>query len=247
MSRVAVVTGGASGMGLATARRLAAQGDRVGILDIDGDAAERAAAEIRAGGAQAIGVAVDVSDRASVDAATARVRAEYGPILVLVTSAGVAPFEKFLEISPESWQRTIDVNLTGTFHCAQAVVPDMLAAGWGRIVFISSSSAQQGAPRMVHYSASKGGVIAMSRSLAKELGPKGITVNNVPPSMVDTPMSRQSQADGNLPDTAMLAARIPVGRVGTGEDIATAVAFLCSDDAGYVSGQTFGVNGGAVV
>lgn len=247
MSRVAVVTGGASGMGLATAQRLAALGDRVGILDIDGDAAEQAAAAIRADGDAAVGVAVDVSDRPSVAAALDRVRAEFGPIQVLVTSAGVAPFEKFLDIAPESWQRTIDVNLTGTFHCVQLAIPDMVAAGWGRIVLISSSSAQQGAPRMVHYSASKGGVIAMTRSLAKEFGAKGITVNTVPPSMIDTPMSRQSQAAGDLPDTTMLAARIPVGRVGTPEDIAAAVAFLCSDDAGYISGQTFGVNGGAVV
>jgi 2-hydroxycyclohexanecarboxyl-CoA dehydrogenase len=247
MSRVAVVTGGASGMGLATAERLAAQGDRVAILDINGAAAEAAAAGIRAGGGEAIGVAVDVSDRASVDAALDAVRAAYGPILVLVVSAGIAPFEKFLEISPESWQRTLDVNLTGTFHCVQAAIPDMVEAGWGRIVLISSSSAQQGAARMVHYSASKGGMIAMTKSLAKEFGRKGITVNTVPPSMIDTPMSRQSQADGELPDTEFLANRIPVGRVGTGDDIAAAVVFLCSEDASYITGQTFGVNGGGVM
>lgn len=234
-------------MGLATARRLAAQGDRVGILDLDGGAAEQAAAAIRAEGGDAVGVAVDVADRASVGAALDRVRAEYGPILVMVTSAGVAPFEGFLDISPESWQRTIDVNLTGTFHCLQAVIPDMVDAGWGRIVTISSSSAQQGAPRMGHYSASKGGVIALTRSLAKEFGPSGITVNTIPPSMIDTPMSQASQAAGDLPDTKFLAGRIPVQRVGTPDDIAAAVVFLCSDDAGYISGQTFGVNGGAVV
>ncbi|MFA5883263.1 MAG: SDR family NAD(P)-dependent oxidoreductase [Acidimicrobiia bacterium] len=247
MSRVAVVTGGASGMGLAIARRLAAQGDRVGIFDINGDAAEQAAADIRAEGGQAIGCAVDVADRSSVDAALDAVRAEFGPVLVMVTSAGIAPFEKFLDISLESWERTIEVNLTGTFHCLQAAIPDMVAAGWGRIVTISSSSAQQGAPRMGHYSASKGGVIALTRSLAKEFGTKGITVNTIPPSMIDTPMSRQSQEVGNLPDTEFLAARIPVGRVGTGDDIAAAAVFLCSNDAGYITGQTFGVNGGAVV
>ena len=247
MSRVAVVSGGASGIGLATAQRLAAQGDRVGILDLDGDAAERAAADIRAAGGEAVGVAVDVADRASVEAALAAVRTQLGPIVVMVTSAGIAPFERFLDISLESWERTIAVNLTGTFHCLQAVLPDMLDAQWGRIVTISSSSAQQGAPRMGHYSASKGGVMALTRSLAKELGTKGITVNTVPPSMIDTPMSRHSQEVGDLPDTAMLAARIPVGRVGTPDDIAAAVVFLCSDDAGYITGQTFGVNGGAVV
>ena len=247
MDRVAVVTGGASGMGLAIARRLAAQGDRVGILDINGDAAEQAAAGIRAAGGEALGCAVDVADRASVDAALDAVRAAYGPILIMVTSAGVAPFERFLDISLESWNRTLAVNLTGTFHCLQAVIPDMVAAGWGRIVTISSSSAQQGAPRMGHYSASKGGVIALTRTLAKEFGTKGITVNTIPPSMIDTPMSRQSQEVGNLPDTEFLAARIPVGRVGTGDDIAAATVFLCSEDAGYITGQVIGVNGGAVM
>lgn len=247
MSRVAVVTGGASGIGLATAQRLAAQGDRVGILDLDGAGAERAADDIRAGGGQALGVAVDVADRASVDAALRAVRAELGPILVMVTSAGIAPFERFLDITLDSWERTLAVNLTGTFHCIQAALPDMLEARWGRIVTISSSSAQQGAPRMGHYSASKGGVIALTRSLAKELGTKGITVNTVPPSMIDTPMSRHSQEVGDLPDTEMLTARIPVGRVGTPDDIAAAVVFLCSEDASYITGQTFGVNGGAVV
>ena len=246
MQRVAVVTGGASGIGLATARRLAAEGDRVGILDIDGDAAEQAATGIRDSGGDALGCAVDVADRASVDAALDTVRAAYGPVLVIVTSAGVAPFERFLDISLDSWNRTMAVNLTGTFHCLQAVIPDMVAAGWGRIVTISSSSAQQGAPRMGHYSASKGGVIALTRSLAKEFGTKGITVNTIPPSMIDTPMSRQSQEVGNLPDTEFLAARIPVGRVGTSDDIAAAAVFLCSDDAGYITGQVIGVNGGAV-
>lgn len=247
MGRVAVVTGGASGIGLAIAQRLAASGDRVGVLDIDAARAEQAAADIRATGGEAVGVGVDVSDRASVDAALDVVRAEFGPVLIMVTSAGIAPFEKFLDISLASWERTMAVNLTGTFHCLQAVVPAMVDAGWGRIVTISSSSAQQGAPRMVHYSASKGGVIALTRSLAKEFGTKGITVNTVPPSMIDTPMSQASQAAGNLPDTDFLAGRIPVGRVGTPDDIAAAVVFLCSDDASYITGQTFGVNGGAVV
>ena len=246
MGRVAVVTGGASGIGLAIAQRLAAQGDRVGVFDINAALAEQAAADIRAAGGQAVGVGVDVSDRASVDAALDVVRAEFGPVLIMVTSAGIAPFEKFLEIPLASWERTMAVNLTGTFHCLQAVIPDMVAAGWGRIVTISSSSAQQGAARMGHYSASKGGVIALTRSLAKEFGTKGITVNTIPPSMIDTPMSRQSQEVGNLPDTEFLAARIPVGRVGTGDDIAAATVFLCSEDAGYITGQVIGVNGGSV-
>ncbi|MEI8000494.1 MAG: SDR family NAD(P)-dependent oxidoreductase [Actinomycetes bacterium] len=246
MARVAVVTGGASGIGEATALRLAARGDAVGVLDLDGPGAQRVVEQIRASGGRAVAAVVDVAERASVDSALDVVRAEFGPVLILVTSAGVAPFEPFLDITLESWERVLRVNLTGTFHCLQAAIPDMLDAGWGRIVMISSSSAQQGAPRMGHYSASKGGVIALTRSLAKEFGRRGITVNNVPPSSIDTPMSRHSHAVGDLPDLEVLAQRSPVGRMGTADDIAAAVAFLASEDAGYVTGQTFGVNGGAV-
>jgi 2-hydroxycyclohexanecarboxyl-CoA dehydrogenase len=234
-------------MGLAIAQQLGARGDRVALLDLQGEVAEREAAALRAGGAQAIGCAVDVADRPSVEAALNTVRAEFGPIEIMVTSAGIAPFEGFLDITLESWNRTMAVNLTGTFHCLQAAIPDMVAGGWGRIVTISSSSAQQGAPRMGHYSASKGGVIALTRSLAREFGPAGITVNTIPPSMIDTPMSRQSQEAGNLPATEFLVGRIPVGRVGTGDDIAAACTFLCSEEAGYITGQVFGVNGGTVV
>lgn len=246
MARVAVVTGGASGIGEATALRLAARGDAVGVLDLDAEGAERVAGAIRATGGRAVAARVDVADRASVDAALDVVRAEFGPVLIMVTSAGIAPFEPFLDISLESWERVLRVNLTGTFHCLQAAIPDMLDAGWGRIVMISSSSAQQGAARMGHYTASKGGVIAMTRSLAKEYGRKGITVNNVPPSSIDTPMSRGSFAAGELPDLEVLAQRSPVGRMGTADDIAAAVEFLTSEDASYITGQTFGVNGGAV-
>lgn len=246
MARVAVVTGGASGIGEATALRLARRGDAVGVLDLDAEGAERVAAEIRAAGGRAVAARVDVADRASVDAALDVVRAEFGPVLIMVTSAGIAPFEPFLDITLESWERVLRVNLTGTFHCLQASIPDMLDAGWGRIVMISSSSAQQGAARMGHYTASKGGIIAMTRSLAKEYGRKGITINNVPPSSIDTPMSRGSHAAGQLMDLDALAQRIPVGRMGVADDIAAAVEFLASEDASYITGQTFGVNGGAV-
>ncbi|HEU5302982.1 MAG TPA: SDR family NAD(P)-dependent oxidoreductase [Acidimicrobiia bacterium] len=246
MSRVAVVTGAASGMGLATAQQLAERGDRVGLFDVNGEAVEAAAADLRATGATAIGCAVDVADRTSVDAGLAVVRAELGPVEIMVTSAGIAPFETFTDITLESWNRTMEVNLTGTFHCLQAAIPDMIAGRWGRIVTISSSSAQQGAPRMAHYAASKGGVIALTRALAREYGRFGITANTVPPSSVDTPMQRGSQTAGELPDTEFLAKRIPVGRVGRAEDVAAACVFLCSEGAEYITGQVVGVNGGAV-
>jgi 2-hydroxycyclohexanecarboxyl-CoA dehydrogenase len=130
------------------------------------------------------------------------------------------------------------------FHCVQAAVPDMLAAGWGRIVTISSSSAQSGARRMAHYVASKGGVIGLTKALAAELGPHGITVNTIPPGSVETPMTRRAQASGNLPSTEVLEKMIPVRRAGIPGDVAAACAFLCSEEAGYVTGQQINVNGG---
>jgi 2-hydroxycyclohexanecarboxyl-CoA dehydrogenase len=247
MSRVAVVTGGASGMGEATCHELGRRGHRVAVLDLDGEAAQRVSEDLRAEGVAALGVAADVSDRAAVEEAFAKVRNELGPVHILVTSAGLVDFAPFLEITPQSWQRLVDVNLTGTFHCAQVAVPDMLEAGWGRIVMISSSSAQRGSPGMAHYAASKGALLSLTRSLAREYGAVGITVNNIPPSGIETPMQRQSQASGHLPSNEQMAASIPLGRLGSGDDIAAAVGFLCSDEAGFITGQTLGVNGGAVM
>jgi 2-hydroxycyclohexanecarboxyl-CoA dehydrogenase len=234
-------------MGLAIARHLAARGDRVGLLDLQGEAALRAAADLRETGATTIAVEADVTDRGAVDAALDTVRAELGPIGIMVTSAGLDSFEPFTDITIESWERILAINLTGTFHCLQAAVPDMLAARWGRIVTISSSSAQSGALRMAHYVASKAGVIGLTKALALELAPHGITVNNIPPGLIDTPMSRRAQAAGDLYPLEKLASRIPVRRAGTPDDIAAACAFLCSDDAGYITGQVFGVSGGMVL
>ena len=246
--RVAVVTGAASGMGLAIARQLAARGDRVALLDLQLDAARKASDELCASGASAIALEADVSDRRAVDAALAEVRAKLGPIAILVTSAGLDAFEAFSEITPASWERVLAVNLTGTFHCVQAAVPDMLAARWGRIVTIASSSAQSGAARMAHYVASKAGVIGLTKALALELAPHGITINCIPPGMIDTPMMRRAEAAGNVAKLEKMAARlIPVGRAGTPEDIAATCAFLCSDAAGFITGQVVGVNGGMVL
>jgi 2-hydroxycyclohexanecarboxyl-CoA dehydrogenase len=243
--RVAVVTGAASGMGTAIAARLAAQGHRVALLDLDGEGAQRAAKDLRAQGAQAMGCQLDVTDRTAIEEALREVRTAFGPVEIMVTSAGIDEFASFTEISAAAWERILAVNLTGTFHCLQAAVPDMLAARWGRIVTISSSSAQSGAVRMAHYVASKGGVIGLTKALAVELAPHGITVNSIPPGFIDTPMSRRAEARGDLPNIEELAARIiPVRRAGTPDDIAAACVFLCSDDAGYITGQVLGVNGG---
>jgi NAD(P)-dependent dehydrogenase (short-subunit alcohol dehydrogenase family) len=244
MSRVAVVTGAASGMGLSVSRRLATVGNRVALLDLDGDAVARAADELRDGGARAVAGQVDVADRGAVDDAMAKVRGELGPVEILVTSAGLDEFATFTDITLEAWGRMLAVNLTGTFHCIQAAIPDMLAAGWGRIVTISSSSAQSGAARMAHYVASKGGVIGLTKALAIEYAASGITVNTIPPGFIDTPMVRRAEARGDLPDVDAIAKRTPVRRAGTPEDVAAACAFLCSEEAGYITGQILGVNGG---
>jgi 2-hydroxycyclohexanecarboxyl-CoA dehydrogenase len=247
MTRVAVVTGGASGIGLGISRQLAAAGHRVAVLDIDGDAAQRVADELSATGAGVFAVAVDVSDRPSVERAVASVRADLGPIEIMVTSAATAPFALFVEIELEDWDRTIAVDLTGTFNCLQAALPDMIAAHWGRIVTISSSSGQIGSPRQAHYAAAKGGVIALTKTIAREYAGDGITANTIPPFCVDTPMLRAAQAGGDVPSPKAMSAAIPAGRLGTVDDIGATCAFLCSDAAGYITGQTIAVNGGAVV
>lgn len=240
MSRVAVVTGGASGMGLGAARHLRDAGNRVAILDLGTDRVGPVAD--REG---FLGIVCDVSDRVAVDAAMGRVRSELGPVQILVTSAGIEGTVKFLEMSFETWQKVIDVNLNGTFHCIQSALPDMVEAGWGRIVTISSSSAQSGAPDRAHYIASKGGVIALTKAISYDFAPLGITCNTIPPSIIDTPMAREGEKKGSTPiPLDMIRDLTPVRRLGTADDIGATVAFLCSDAGGFITGQQIGVNGG---
>lgn len=234
-------------MGRSICEQLARRGDAVAVLDLDLEPAEQVAKEIQAAGGRSIAAAVDVADRAAVDAAIARVRAELGPVEILVTSAGQNESQPFEQITLEDWNRIIAINLTGTFNCVQAVISDMVAQRWGRIVTISSSSAQRGSVKMAHYVASKGGVIALAKALAREYAPFGITVNDIPPSSIDTPMARRAQQQGTLPDDEAIKAIIPVGHLGLPEDVAAACLFLCSDEAGFITGQVLGVNGGSVV
>lgn len=245
--RIAAVTGAASGIGLGVARRFAADGHRVALLDHAAETAETEAAALREAGHDAVAYGLDVSDWAAVRRVFEAIRADLGPVEILVTSAGVDSFDPVLDITPELWERLIAVNLTGTFSCAQAAIADMMAAGWGRIVTISSSSAQSGAPNMAHYVASKGGVISLTKALAVDLARHGITVNTVPPSLVDTPMSRSAEGNGYFPGVDVVAPMVPVGRAGTPEDIAAMCSFLCSDEGEYITGQVMGVNGGMYV
>ena len=227
-----MVTGAGSGIGAAIAERLSADGYRVASIDLK-----------PAG--TAFAQAADVTDRAAVDEAMAAIRERLGPISILVNAAGLDGFKRFGDLTFAAWQRVIDVNLNGVFHCVQSVLPDMVEGGWGRIVNISSSSAQSGQQYMAHYVASKSAVNGLTKSLAIELGPQGITVNAVPPGFIDTPMLRKAEERNLLGGTVEdHIARTPVRRAGRPEDIAAACAFLISEEAGYITGQILGVNGG---
>ncbi|MDO0973262.1 SDR family NAD(P)-dependent oxidoreductase [Mycolicibacterium frederiksbergense] len=229
--RTAVVTGGGSGIGQAIAQRLGADGYHVATLDLT-------ASEDN------FSFAADVTDRAQVDAALDQIREKLGPIAILVNSAGLDGFKQFTDITFEEWQRVINVNLHGVFHTVQAVLPDMIEAGWGRIVNISSSSTHSGVPFMSHYVSAKSAVNGLTKSLALEYGQFGITVNAVPPGFIDTPMLRGAESRGLLGDINDTIAATPVRRMGRPEDIAAACSFLISEEAGYITGQLLGVNGG---
>lgn len=237
--KVAVVTGAARGIGRAIALRLARDGAAVAAWDLRADAVAETVAAINAAGGKAIACSGDVSSAADVARCAAETRAAFGPISILVNNAGIVGFNKLLTITEEMWDRMMCVNMKGPFLCTKEIIPDMLAAQWGRIINISSSSAQTGAASMSHYVASKGGVIGFTKALAIEFAPTGVTVNHVPPGFVDTPMLRESPVD--VDD---FARSMPMKRPGCPDDIAAAVAYLASDDANYVTGQTISVNGG---
>ena len=245
--KTALVTGAAAGIGRACALRLARDGMAVGVLDLDLEGCRRVVAEIVAAGGSAVALKASIADRAEVTRAVDELRAALGPVTVLVNNAGISNFIAFEELTDDAWDKMFEINVKGTFIVTQVVLPDMKAAAWGRIVNISSSSAQTGSVEQVHYSASKGAVISMTRSMAQALGPLGITVNNIPPgSVMGTIMSEANKHRFQMP-MEQLVRMIPVRRTGEPDDIANACAWLASDASGYVTGQTIGVNGGRVV
>jgi 2-hydroxycyclohexanecarboxyl-CoA dehydrogenase len=237
---VALVTGAGGGIGRAIALRLAREGARVAVTDLDGDAAAAAAGEAGQG---AGALALDVTDEAAVRAAVTRIEAELGPIDVLVNNAGWDKVEPFVESRVETWRRLIAINLEGPLLCAHAVLPGMIARGRGRIVSIASDAGRVGSSGEAVYSAAKAGVIGFSKTLAREVARHGINVNVVCPGPTDTPLFQGIAAENPKLGQA-LARAIPLGRLARPEEIAGAVAFLASDDAGFITGQTLSVSGG---
>jgi 2-hydroxycyclohexanecarboxyl-CoA dehydrogenase len=247
MQKVALVTGAAAGIGRACCLRLAAEGHAIGVLDLDENRCEDTVSAVIAAGGKAVALGADISNRRQVQAALAKLRTALGPVAILINNAGISDFVPFEEITDERWDRIFAINVRGTFIVTQEALPDMKAARWGRIVNISSSSAQTGTRVQPHYSASKGAIVSLTRSMAEAFGPHGITVNNIPPgSVMRTIMSEANRANFPIPIETMTA-NMPVRRLGEPEDVAHACAWLCDERSSYVTGQTIGVNGGRVV
>lgn len=237
--RVAVVTGAGSGIGRAIAIRLAEDTAKVSIWDINAEGAEETARMVRDAGGTALAITADCSDKDAIKAAADRTRAELGPIAILVNNAGIAPFRRFLETDDDLFDQVIRIDLRGPWLLTKEVLPAMLEAGWGRIINITSSSVQTGSPMQGAYVSAKGGLVGMTKALALEFAPSGVTFNMIPPGSVDTPMLRASPLD-----IVAYAKTLPMKRLGVPEDIAAAAAYLASEEAGYLTGQVISTNGG---
>jgi len=238
VQRVALVTGAARGIGLAVARRLHAGGALVALADLN---AEGVAARVAELGGRAVAVPVDVSDPSSVEQMVAAVVSHWGRIDILVNCAGVlgptAPVDGY---PLDAWRRIIATNLDGVFFCCRAVLPHMLARGWGRIVNLASIAGKEGNPNAAAYAASKGGVIAFTKALGKEVATRGVLVNCVAPALIDTEMARELPPEMR----EYVTARIPMGRLGTADEVAALVAWLCSEECSFSTGAVYDISGG---
>lgn len=240
--RVVVVTGGAGGIGSATCRRFATEGARVAVLDLDADAAGQLAAELPG----AVGIGCDITDHQEVAAAVVRTQEELGPIEVLVNNAGWDVFKPFIDSAPDEWQRLIDINLMGPLHMTQAILGGMVERGFGRVVTVASDAARVGSSGEAVYAACKAGMVALSKTLAREHSRHGITFNVVCPGPTDTPLLDGVTATSSNPDKLREAFRraIPMGRIGEPDDLPGAICFFASDDASFITGQVLSVSGG---
>ncbi|HMO45414.1 MAG TPA: 2-hydroxycyclohexanecarboxyl-CoA dehydrogenase [Rubrivivax sp.] len=244
--RTVIVTGGAGGIGGATCRRFGAEGARVAVFDLNLEAAEKVAAEIRAAGGQALAVRCDITDRASVDAAVAATEEKLGPIDVLVNNAGWDVFKPFTKTDAVEWDKLIAINLVGPLHLHHAVLPRMAGRKRGRIVNIASDAARVGSSGEAVYAACKGGIVSFSKTVAREHARHGITVNVVCPGPTDTALFADYKLGAGNPEKLEEAFRrsIPLGRIGQPGDLPGAILFFASDDAAYVTGQVLSVSGG---
>jgi 2-hydroxycyclohexanecarboxyl-CoA dehydrogenase len=245
-SRTVVVTGGGGGIGGATCKRFGAEGARVAVFDLNLEAAEKVASAIRAEGGQAQAFVCDITHRDSVDAAVQACEAKLGPIDVLVNNAGWDVFKPFTKTEPAQWDKLIAINLVGALHMHHAVLPGMTARKKGRIVNISSDAARVGSSGEAVYAACKGGLVAFSKTIAREHARHGITVNVVCPGPTDTALFEDYKQGAGNPDKLVEAftRSIPLGRIGQPEDLPGAILFFASDDAAYVTGQVISVSGG---
>ena len=244
--KTVIVTGGGGGIGGATCLRFARAGAAVGVLDLNPEAGERVAAQIRDGGGLALSVRCDITDRASVDAAVAAVEQELGPIDVLVNNAGWDVFRPFVKTEPAQWERLIAINLTGALHMHHAVLPGMVARKRGRIVNIASDAARVGSSGEAVYAACKGGLVSFSKTIAREHARHGITVNVVCPGPTETALFEDYKQGAGNPDKLVEAftRSIPLGRIGQPDDLPGAVLFFAGDDAAFITGQVLSVSGG---
>jgi 2-hydroxycyclohexanecarboxyl-CoA dehydrogenase len=246
-NRTALVTGGAQGIGRGIAAALAAQGFRVAIADLNMETATQTAKDLSEAGGTVIAVEMNITDTASVEAGVSTVARELGPVEALVNNAGWDDFMPFTATTEEFWDKILDINFKGALRVTQAVLPSMLERKFGRIVNIGSDAGRVGSSLEAVYSGAKGGIIAFTKTLAREVAAKGITVNAVCPGPTDTPALRKF-ADGAGQDAEKVIAgmvrAVPMKRLGTPEDIGPAAAFFASDAAGFVTGQTLSVSGG---
>lgn len=244
--KTVIVTGGGGGIGGATCRRFAREGARVAVFDMNLDAAEAVAAQIRADGGQAQAFRCDITDRAAVDAAVAAAQERFGPLDVLVNNAGWDVFKPFTKTEPAQWDKLIAINLTGALHMHHAVLPGMAARKAGRIVNIASDAARVGSSGEAVYAACKGGLVAFSKTIAREHARHGITVNVVCPGPTDTALFADYKQGAGNPEKLMEAftRAIPLGRIGQPDDLPGAILFFASDDAAFVTGQVLSVSGG---
>lgn len=244
--RTVVVTGGGGGIGGATCRRFGAEGARVAVLDLNAESAEATAKAVREAGGKAKSFACDITDRANVDRAIGALEKEFGPIAVLVNNAGWDVFRLFAKTAPADWDRLISINLVGALHMHHAVLPGMIERRTGRIVNIASDAGRVGSSGEAVYAACKGGLIAFSKTIARENARHNITVNVVCPGPTDTALFEGYKQGAGSPEKLVEAFKrsIPLGRIGQPADLPGAIAFFASDDAAYVTGQVLSVSGG---